>query len=67
MDNKTKFKFIVDEDNNKVAVQMDIDVFEAIEPIIEDYGLAKAIQDSKNDDTISFEEAMTLLNQIDKK
>ena len=65
--NFDKVKYIVDKDNNKVAVQMDIDVFEAIEPIIEDHGLAKAIEDAKNDKTINFEDAMELLEQIDKK
>lgn len=62
-----KFKFIVDENNNKIAVQMDIDIFEAIEPMIEDYGLAKAIQDTKDDGTVTFEEAIQLLDQIDRK
>lgn len=41
MDITNKIKFVLDDQNNKVAVQMDMDVYEAFENIIEDYGLAK--------------------------
>ena len=42
-------KFIVDENNNKIAVQLDLDTFEKIEEILEKYCLNKEIEDQKDD------------------
>lgn len=42
-------RFIVDENNNKIAVQLDLDTFEKIEEILEKYCLAKEIEDRKDD------------------
>jgi hypothetical protein len=36
-----KRQYIVDEDNHKVAVQLDIDTFEKIEEVLENYALAQ--------------------------
>jgi|GEM_PF-3035016 len=62
-----KFKYIIDENDNKIAVQVDIDLFEAIQPFIEDYGLARAIEEAQNEETVSFEEAIKLLSKNDTK
>ncbi len=35
--------------------------------LMEDQGLAEAIQDSKNDETVTFKKAMRLLNRTNKK
>ena len=40
-------KYILDEQNKKVAVQINIDVFEKIENILEDHGLFKLIHEDK--------------------
>jgi hypothetical protein len=42
-------KFIVDENNNKIAVQLDLDTFEKIQEILEKYCLNKEIEDQKDD------------------
>jgi hypothetical protein len=42
-------RFIVDENNNKIAVQLDLDTFEKIEAILEKYCLKKEIEESKDD------------------
>jgi hypothetical protein len=38
-----KKQYIVDEDNQKVAVQLDIDTFEKIENVLENYALVQLI------------------------
>jgi len=38
-----KRQYIVDEDNHKVAVQLDIDTFEKIEDVLENYALVQLI------------------------
>ncbi|MGZ8193080.1 MAG: hypothetical protein ACXWTW_05995, partial [Methylobacter sp.] len=47
-----KRQYIVDEDNHKVAVQLDIDTFEKIEDILENYALVQLI-DSDESETLS--------------
>lgn len=42
-------KFIVDENNNKIAVQLDLDTFEKIEEILEKYCLNKELENQKDD------------------
>jgi hypothetical protein len=56
-----KKKYIVDENNKKVAVQIDIDTFNKMEKINEDYGLYKLIRESENDEKLSVEEAKAKL------
>ncbi|MDP1994329.1 MAG: hypothetical protein Q8K40_03690, partial [Ignavibacteria bacterium] len=41
-----KKKYIVDEENKKVAVQIDIETFTLIEEVLENYGLAKLISEN---------------------
>ncbi len=63
MDLIHNIKYIVDENDKKIAVQMDIDVFEAIESFIEDHGLALAMNEVSNEETISFDEGMKILKK----
>ena len=63
MDLTHKIKYIVDENDKKVAVQMDMDVFEAIESFIEDHGLGLAMDEVSNEETISFEAGMKILKK----
>ena len=52
-----KKKYIVDEENKKVAVQIDIETFTLIEEVLENYGLAKLISENSDDVTLSVKEA----------
>ena len=52
-----KKKYIVDEENKKVAVQIDIETFTLIEEVLENYGLAKLISENSDDETLSVKEA----------
>jgi hypothetical protein len=44
-----KKQYIVNEDNQKVAVQLDIATFEKIENIMENYALAQLIKDDESE------------------
>lgn len=59
-------KYITDENLNKIAVQIPIEEFEKLEDIIENYGLAKLIEESENDETLNKEEAIKFYESLDK-
>jgi hypothetical protein len=44
-----KRQYIINEDNQRVAVQMDIETFEKIEEALENYGLYKLMAASDDD------------------
>ena len=49
---------VLDENQQPIAVQIPIAEFEKIEEILEDYGLAKLMKESKNEERLSKEEAL---------
>ncbi|WP_333875981.1 hypothetical protein [Methylobacter sp.] len=60
-----KRQYIVDEDNHKVAVQLDIDTFEKIENVLENYALVQLINADESE-TLSIEEAQKYYATLDK-
>ena len=54
---KVHKKILLDENQKPVAVQIPIEEFEQIEEIIENYGLAKLMDEVKEDERLSVEEA----------
>ncbi len=50
-------QYIVDENNCKIAVQMDIKTFEKIEEVIENYALYHLMIEDNDDQMLSLEEA----------
>ncbi len=60
-----KRQYIVDEDNHKVAVQLDIDTFEKIEDVLENYALVQLINADESE-TLSIEEARKYYAILDK-
>ena len=48
---------VLDESQKPVAVQISIEEFERLEEIIENYGLAKLIDEVKDDEQLSVKEA----------
>ncbi|TAN68026.1 MAG: hypothetical protein EPN17_10020 [Methylobacter sp.] len=60
-----KRQYIVDEDNHKVAVQLDIDTFEKIEDVLENYALVQLINADESE-TLSIEEAKKYYAALDK-
>ncbi|MDX8129256.1 hypothetical protein QLH52_18300 [Methylomonas sp. OY6] len=51
-----KRQYIVNEDSQRVAVQLDIDTFEKIENVLENYALVQLIN-ADDSETLSIEEA----------
>ena len=59
-------KYIVDESNNKVAVQLDIDTFEKIEEILENYGLVEFMKKNEGEEKLTVAEAKAYYLTLDK-
>jgi hypothetical protein len=59
-------KYIVDEHDNKVAVQIPIETFEKIEEILENYSLVQLIKENERDDILSLHEAKAYYDQLRK-
>jgi hypothetical protein len=51
-----KEKYIVDNKNRKVAVQLDIKIFKKIEDILENYALYQLMSDDEGDDNLNLEQ-----------
>ena len=50
-------KYIVDENNQRIAVQLDISTFSHIEELLENYPLADLMKQSRAEDALSLSEA----------
>ena len=50
--------YVLDSNQNKIAVQIPIAEFEKIEEILENYGLAQLMAEVENDETLSKHEAL---------
>lgn len=62
-----KKQYVTDENNNVVAVQMDIETFEKIERVLEDYALGKLIEENDEKDNLDLNEARQYYNKLNKK
>lgn len=54
---KISKNIVLDENQKPIAVQIPIDEFERLEEIIENYGLAKMMDEARDDERLSFKEA----------
>ncbi len=61
-----KKKYIIDEENRKVAVQLDIKTFQKIEEIMENYALYHLMKESDDDEILDLESAKKYYSQLDK-
>lgn len=52
-----KRQYIVEEQNQRIAVQVDIKTFEQIEEVLENYALSRLMENSEDDETLDFQEA----------
>lgn len=59
-----KKQFIVNEKNQKVAVQIDIDIFEKIEDLLENYVLAQKMKEVADDESLDLQAAKTYYKQL---
>jgi len=61
-----KRTYIVDEQNQRIAVQIDIETFNRIEEILENYALAKLIKETVDDDALKLDEAIPYYESLEK-
>lgn len=61
-----KKRYVVDERNERVAVQLDLETFERIEALIEDRGLGELIQEVEGDDVLDLDEARAYYASLPK-
>ena len=61
-----KKKFIVDEKNDTIAVQVDIKTFTKIERLLEDFVLAKKIRSNNSADRLTLHEAKAFYSRLKK-
>jgi hypothetical protein len=58
--------YVLDKNKKTVAVQLPIDEFEKLEYVIEDYGLAKLIEETENEKSLSVSEAKEYYDTLNK-
>jgi len=61
-----KKQYIVDEHNQKIAVQIPIEIFENIEKILENYALVQLMKETEDEEVLNLKEAKTYYNQLKK-
>ncbi len=59
-------KFVTNESNKKVAVQVDIKIFEQIEEILENYGLVKLMQETSDEKSLNMAQAKSYYEKLPK-
>jgi hypothetical protein len=59
-------KIVLDENQKPIAVQIPIEQFERMEEVIENYGLAKLINEVSDDDQLTVQEAKSLYRTLKK-
>jgi RelB Antitoxin alpha helical domain len=62
-----KKKYIVNERNEKIAVQLDIKTFEKIERVMEDYVLGEKMIENDKADRLSVNEAKEFYKRLKKR
>jgi hypothetical protein len=59
-------KYILDEKENKVAVQLDIATFNKIEEVLENYALYNLILENEDGDTLDLKQARQFYDNLEK-
>jgi len=59
-------KIVLDEDQRPFAIQIPIKEFERLEEVIENYGLSKLMDEVKDEERLSIEEAKTYYKTLMK-
>ncbi len=59
-------KIVLDEDERPFAVQIPIEEFERLEEVIENYGLAKLMDEVKDEERLSVQEAKTYYESLEE-
>lgn len=60
-------RYVVDENNNKLAVQIDYETFQKIEEILEEYALYQLIRETEDSKSLSLSEAKDYYKSLPDK
>ena len=63
---EVKRTYIVDEQNRKLAVQIDIDIFNKIEEILENYALVQLMEEQAGEEALGLDEAVAYYQTLEK-
>lgn len=61
-----KKKYIIDEHNKKIAVQIPIETYQKIEEVLENYALFQLIKDNENDEILELRESKEYYDRLEK-
>ena len=61
-----KKTYIVDEQNRKLGVQVDIDTFNKIEEVLENYALIQLMKEQNDEDSFDRDEALAYYQSLEK-
>ena len=61
-----KRTYIIDEQNRKLAVQIDIDTFNKIEELLENYGLVQLMDEATDEEALELNDAMAYYQTLEK-
>jgi RelB Antitoxin alpha helical domain len=61
-----KKRYVTDENSRPIAVQIDLVTFEKLERIVEDYGLAKLIEENDSEESLNLEDAQAYYSKLSK-
>jgi class 3 adenylate cyclase len=61
-----KKRYVVDEQDRRVAVQIDLETFARIEEVLEDFALARLITEGQEEPALDPEAAQEYYNSLDK-
>ena len=60
-------QYVLDDQQRTLAVQIPIEVYNQIEEVLEDFGLAKLMEESENDELLSGSSAYSYYQSIKKQ
>jgi hypothetical protein len=60
-------KYIVNRQQKKIAVQLDIKTFKRIEEVLEDYALGQYMEEADKDEKLTLEEAKEYYGKLKKR
>ena len=62
-----KRDYVVDDKNKKKAVLIDIETFEKVEELLENYGLGKYMEEIESEEALTVNDAKAYYNKLKKR
>jgi hypothetical protein len=62
-----KKQYIIDENNKKVGVQLDLKTFKKIEEVMENYALFQLMKENGEDDVLDLDDAQEYYSKLEKE